>query len=345
MASVAGLSFLLHACTGERASVPPDVQHEPPSVHLTSEALLEDDLLGTPTDLLVVGDELVVLDASGEPWIHVLSRSNGARRRTLGRRGSGPHEFLEPLNLDAVVDRREVWVYDVRQQRFSGIDLRVPLITPSGGSVHLRSDQAPLSAVWMQDGSILSAGLFTRGRLARFGQDGRVRAMVGRVPAGKGPAAVVQHAFSGTLVARPDRVRFALLVRHADRVELFGSDGRPLRTVTGPSGFSPDYAVRWRAGSRVMASGTDLRFAYIAASATHRSIYGLYSGRSRSELPGGAHYGTFVHEYDWEGKLQRVFKLDAYAIGIAVDPEASTLYVSRLYPTPAILRYPLPPRG
>jgi hypothetical protein len=38
-----------------------------------------------------------------------------------------------------------------------------------------------------------------------------------------------------------------------------------------------------------------------------------------------------------------VFKLDAYAIGIAVDPEGSTLYASRLYPTPAILRYRLPP--
>lgn len=94
-----------------------------------------------------------------------------------------------------------------------------------------------------------------------------------------------------------------------------------------------------------MASGNELRFGYVAASATQGFVYGLYSGRSREELPGGAHYGTFVHEYDWEGKLRRVFKLDAYAIGIAVDPEESTLYVSRLYPTPAILRYQLPPRG
>jgi hypothetical protein len=71
--------------------------------------------------------------------------------------------------------------------------------------------------------------------------------------------------------------------------------------------------------------------------------WGLYSGRARGELPGYAFYGTFVHEYDWDGRLRRVFKLDAYAIGIAVDPEGSTLYVSRLYPTPAILRYRLPP--
>src|SRR6202008_3108331 len=158
-----------------------------------------------------------------------------------------------------------------------------------------------------------------------------------------GPPAVVQHAYTGTLMARPDRGRFALLTRHADRVELFRDDGSPLRTVTGPAGFLPVYAVRWRAGSRVMASGSDLRFGYIAGSATQRALYGLYSGRSRAELPGGANYGTFVHEYDWEGKLRRVFKLDAYAIGIAVDPEGRTLYASRLYPTPAILRYELPP--
>jgi hypothetical protein len=89
--------------------------------------------------------------------------------------------------------------------------------------------------------------------------------------------------------------------------------------------------------------GEDLRFGYVDATATNTSLYGLYSGRARGELPGYAFYGTFVHEYDWEGRLRRVFKLDAYAIGIAVDPEGSTLYASRLYPTPAILRYRLPP--
>jgi hypothetical protein len=92
-----------------------------------------------------------------------------------------------------------------------------------------------------------------------------------------------------------------------------------------------------------MASGEDLRFGYVDATGTSSRLYGLYSGRARGEIPGDAFYGTFVHEYDWEGRLRRVFKLDAYAIGIAVDPEGRTLYVSRLYPTPAILRYRLPP--
>jgi hypothetical protein len=162
------------------------------------------------------------------------------------------------------------------------------------------------------------------------------------LPRAKGPPAVVQHAYTGTLVARPDRQRFALLTRHADRIELFAANGDPLRTITGPAGFLPIYQVASRAGYPVMASGEDLRFGYVDASATNRALYGLYSGRARGELPGYAFYGTFVHEYDWEGKLRRVFKLDAYAIGIAVDPEGKTLYVSRLYPTPAILRYRLP---
>jgi TolB-like 6-blade propeller-like len=248
------------------------------------------------------------------------------------------------LSIDVLSGRSEVWIYDGRLQRLVKIDLRNKTALVGGEAVNLRSNHALLSAVWMRDGSILSSGLFPRGRLARFNQDGRLSEMLGRVPTGaKGPAAVIQHAYSGTLVARPDRKRFALLNRHADRMEIFGGDGHPLRTVTGPAGFLPVYAVRWRAGLQVMASGRDLRFGYIAASATQRAVYGLYSGRSRAELPGGANYGTFVHEYDWEGRLRRVFKLDAYAIGIAVDPEGSTLYASRLYPTPAILRYRLPP--
>jgi hypothetical protein len=126
-------------------------------------------------------------------------------------------------------------------------------------------------------------------------------------------------------------------------VELFGRDGSPVRTVTGPVGFLPVYQTASRAGYPEMQTGNDLRFGYVDATASNGAIYGLFSGRARGELPGYAFYGTFVHEYDWDGKLRRIFKLDAYAIGIAVDPAGKTLYAARLYPTPAILRYTLPP--
>jgi hypothetical protein len=341
------VSALAMAACGkeEDASASVHPQQAPQAVRITSEILLEDDRLGSPGSMAVVGDYLVVLDGHINPAVHVLRRADGVRVRAFGRNGSGPREFRGPRGIDPVAGNPSFWVFDGRLQRLVHVDLQRNTTAVGDRSVTLRSDQLPMAAVWAADGSILSAGLFARGRLARFDRSGRMTGTVGRIPVDKGPVAVVQHAYTGTLVARPDRGRFALLTRHADRVELFGNDGRPLLTVTGPAGFLPVYQAQSRAGYPVMASGDDLRFGYVDASATNSALYGLYSGRRRGEIPGYAHYGTFVHEYDWEGRLQRVFKLDAYAIGIAVDPEGTTLYASRLYPTPAILRYRLPPAG
>ena len=326
------------------AAAPPPPQQAPPPIRLSGEVLLEDDLLGSPRAMAVLGAYLVVLDEHTGPAVHVLRRTDGVRVRAFGREGSGPREFRNPRGIDPVAGSPEFWVYDGQLQRLVHVDLRQDTTAVGDRSISLRSDQLPLDAVWAGDGTILSAGLFSGGRLGRFDRTGRLVETLGRVPPGaKGPPAVVQHAYTGTLVARPDRQRFALLTRHADRAEIFDAHGRPVRAVTGPAGFLPVYQVQSRAGYPTMASGEDLRFGYVDATATSTSVYGLYSGRARGEIPGYAFYGTFVHEYDWEGKLRRVFKLDAYAIGIAVDPEGSTLYVSRLYPTPAILRYTLPP--
>jgi hypothetical protein len=344
---LAVVPLLTAACAGEPSSASPLVIQPLPTIErLHGEVIQKDEILGTPTDIAVVGEYLVVLDASNSPAVHVFRLGDGARYRSFGEKGSGPLEFRDPRSLDPVAGRAEFWIFDGRLQRLTHVDLGGGTITVGDRSVLLRSDQAPFTAVWTGDGSILSSGLFSAGRLARFDGTGRRTGTLGRVPRhARGMTTVVQHAYMGTLIARPDRRRFALLARHADRVEFFGRDGHPLETVAGPSGFLPVYKVRYRAGMPSMVGGEDLRFGYIAASATSRALYGLYSGRTRAELPGGAHYGTFVHEYDWDGKLRRVFKLDAYAIGIAVDPEGKTLYVSRLYPTPAILRYSLPPPG
>lgn len=69
----------------------------------------------------------------------------------------------------------------------------------------------------------------------------------------------------------------------------------------------------------------------------------LYSGRTRGEFPGRANYGTFVHEFTWEGALRAIHKLDADVITIAWSEPDRKLYAVRHDPLPAILVYSLPP--
>lgn len=336
------VGLALAACDGRDAvegDVPPVAE-----ARLTSEVLLEDDRLGQPQAISVVGDRLVVVDGHNDPAVHLIARSDGRRLQELGRRGAGPGEFTGARTIDP--DPREpaaFWVFDGQLGRLTRYSPGPGETAAMDRSLLLRSDQLPMHPLWSGDTLLLVAGMFSGGRLARFDSLGRMRGAVGRIPGAEGaPPHVAQHAYTGTLVARPDRSRFALLTRHADRLELFGPEGEPLRTVTGPAGFEPIYSVRTTGGVPTMTSGDDLRFGYVSAAATQDAIYGLYSGRARGELPGYAFYGTWVHEYDWEGRLRRVFKLDAYVLGIAADPDGGTLYATRLYPSPAVLRIPLP---
>lgn len=312
-------------------------------VRLASEVLLQDERLGQPQALAVVGEHLVVLDAFKDPAVHVLRRADGTRLGALGRDGSGPREFRHPRAVEA--DFRQpgrFWVFDSQLGRLTRIDLDGDSAVV-GGAMLLRSDQLPSSPVWAGDTLILAAGLFSGGRLGRFDGAGRFTGTVGTIPGGGDvPRPVAQHAYTGTMVARPDRSRFALLTRHADRIEIFGAGGEPLSVGRGPQGFEPVYSFRTIGGSPSMTTGDDLRFGYISAAATNDAIYALYSGRARGELRGYADYGTWLHVFDWDGELVRILKLDAYLLGIAVDPEGTTLYGTRLYPEPAVLRIPLP---
>jgi hypothetical protein len=199
-----------------------------------------------------------------------------------------------------------------------------------------------MAPVWVDRERLISVGLFSKGRLGEFDAGGRFLRTVGELPENprRVPPPVLQHAYTGTLVARPDRSRFALLTRHADRIELYGPDGSTVRIVEGADRFQPVYTVAWFDGIPSMASGDDMPFVYIDAATTDRHIFALYSGRTRGE--GAAHFGAFIRVFDWDGTLRRVFKLDQWTLAIAVSPDGRTLYGVRHDPAPAVVRWRLP---
>jgi hypothetical protein len=155
---------------------------------------------------------------------------------------------------------------------------------------------------------------------------------------------VLQHAYHIKLAATPSRTLFAVATRHADQVEIYRADGTRLTLANPPFGFFPEIVVQERGGTPALATGPDLRFGYIDAAATETRLYVLFSGRTRRGFPGTAHYGKYVHVYDWAGSLSEVFQLDAAALAIATNPDTQDLYAIRHHPTPAVIRYCLGPQ-
>lgn len=312
---------------------------------LPATVLFDGDHLGRPQSIGVLGEWLLVSDVPRPHALHVIRRSDGRFLKSWGREGGGPGEFrtlwsIQPAGIGSA------WLFDPTQSRLTLLDVPALLAgegNPVRRSVSLRAELSPTTAVWMSDTLLVSSGMFTRGRLATFDTAGQLKATAGPLPqAGEGvPPAVAQHAYTGTLVRHPSRPLVAIGTRHADRVEIYGLDGKLVQVGRGPRNFEPAFEVRVRGGAPVMASGEDMRFGYVDVAAAGEHLYALYSGRSRGERPGQAHYGGEVHVFDWSGGLLRILPLDHLALALAVSPDERTLYSVRHNPTPAVLQHAL----
>jgi len=345
--AVAGLC-LAAGCEGREAATEDAARRQSPSVADTLRAtvLFDGEALGRPQSVGVVGDWLLVSDVPRPHALHVIRRSDGRHLKSWGREGGGPGEFRNLWSIQPD-GRGRAWLYDPGQTRLTLLDLPTLLADrgdPVRRSVNLRADLMPMTAVWVSDTLLMSSGMFARGRLALFDAAGRLKATAGPLPPAREgvPPAVAQHAYSGTLVRHPSRPLVAIGTRHADRVEIYHADGRPVRVARGPRGFEPVYEVQVRGGVPVMASGGEMRFGYVDLAAAGEHLYGLYSGHSREERPGRASFGGEVHVFDWNGVLVHVLPLDHLALALAVSDDERTLYTVRHDPTPAVLQHALP---
>jgi hypothetical protein len=310
---------------------------------LVPEVFFTSDSLGSPRALTVAGGLLVVGDGLGRFPLWIVSRESPRRHLPFGRRGSGPAEIRSPWSLATEPSGDAVWVYDMGMRRMSRVDVSTD--RPAVTRTFLVNVPQPVTGPqFLSDSTFASPGFLAAGRVAEFDTRGNPVRSFGPVPPGDPdiPAHVRQHAYQSTLRVKPDRSRVVLATRHADQLEIYGAGGELVRTVKGPSGFTPAYESRRRGVQEQMVSSPDLRFGYISLAVTDRWIIALYSGHSRRERPGWAHYGDVLHVFDWDGTLRRVLPLSFPSLAIAVDPGGRTLYAARENPVPAVLRYPLP---
>lgn len=313
---------------------------------LAGTVLFDGEALGRPQAIGVTGDWLLVSDVPRPHALHVIRRSDGRHLASWGREGGGPGEFRNLWGIQPAGEAA-AWLYDPSLSRLTLLDVAA-LVAGTGQpvrrSVNLQADLSPMTALWISDTLLVSSGMFTRGRLAMFDGAGRLTRTAGPLPPAREgvPAAVAQHAYSGTLARHPARPLVAIGTRHADRLEIYHADGRLVRVARGPRNFEPVYEVRVHGGVPSMASGDNMRFGYVDLAAAGTRLYALYSGHSRAERPGKAFFGTEVHVFDWSGTLQRILPLDHLALALSVSPDERTLYTLRHEPTPAVLQHALP---
>jgi hypothetical protein len=323
-------------------------QNVPPV--LQGEVIATGDYLDHPGQMVVSDDRLVVLDRSA-PMVHVFSLPAGTHLGSFGQNGEGPGEYRSAWHVEGdAKNPRAVWIYDISLLRMTRLEFSQAPLPEVREVVNLNAGSGVfLHPVWLSDTTLVVSGItptHADGRLLLTDRAGGVIRMLGKPPQHPGSAAipttVLQHAYEGPLAVRPDRARFALATRQADRLEIYRSDGNQLAEVVGTTGFLPEFEVKARAGGVSMATGDNLRVGYVDLAATRNHIYALFSGVLRRDAGSSTFFGREVHVFDWSGAKVARLQLDEPAFTIAVTPDGTRMYAVRHEPAPAIVRYSLP---
>ncbi|HST58428.1 MAG TPA: BF3164 family lipoprotein [Longimicrobium sp.] len=308
--------------------------------------------LALPTGLALTPDGLaVVIDARAPEAVRVFDAA-GALVARLGREGSGPGEFVSAVSVFGRPGHPgELWVFDTRLERvvpLRGETLRgAPGAAEAfGAAVKLQPGLIVEAPRWLDDSTLVALSpmlVAGEGRFVRFGADGVRRATMGDPPptgtGGWGSAFVRQQAWGGDMAVHPSRSLFVLASRYAGRLEAYDRNGVPRVRFQVPQPFEPDFAPA--EDGLNMERGKDFRFGYLDVAATAQHVYALYSGRLQRDRSVPADVADQVHVFDWEGRLQRVVRLDTPVAHLAVDSAGGTLYGTRIDPHPQVVEFSL----
>lgn len=309
--------------------------------------------LALPTALALTPDGLVVaVDARAPEAVRVFDPA-GTLVARLGREGSGPGEFVSAVSVFGRPGHPgELWVFDTRLERV--VQLRAETLRGRPTAVEAFASEVKLqpglvveAPRWLDDSTLvalnpmLAAG---EGRFIRFGANGVRRGTMGEPPPESreswGSAFVRQQAWGGEMAVHPSRPLFVLASRYAGRLEAFDRDGAVRVRFRVPQAFDPDFAPAQDGIN--MERGRDFRFGYLDVAATERYVYALFSGRLQRDRSVPPDEADQVHVFDWQGRLERVIRLDTPIGHLAVDPAGATLYGTRLDPHPQVVAFSLP---
>jgi len=327
----------------EKAALEDSAYNGYPITLVTGQLLNDDSSLAGASGIAIIGDVPVVLESRKSPII-VFDGTLTRATATIGTYGWDQGQFRSAWALSVVPESpSHAWVFDVDLHRFTRLpDLADGKSLRSARIVPLVSDAAILDAIPVTDSEFVALGTFNAGRIAFFDGSGRMVREAGKPPAGDDTIAMAvrQQAHQGVLRMNPAGTTLAIASRYGTEVDIYSAAGEFVTRAASPLSIAPRFVAKMRGGYPTMATTDETRVGYIDLAVTRRHIYALLSGRLEGSFGGRASFGTYVHRFDWQGRLEKVYRLlGAEVVSIAVDSGDHYLLALRAWPTPGIFRF------
>jgi len=367
--TLAGVAVLLAACNVDPTVGPPEkvngrkapeivLDHKGlgvPVDTLPSMVVSASDSFGVLTSIAITGDHLVVGEAYDAPFLHILDRTSGALLTSTGRQGNGPGEFTfgPQFVTGAVTERTDLWLAPQLQRH--AVVVNIPAIVEKRADWlrrTLRIEDAGFrpNGIRLSDNEWLVRSYTPEGDapLLLFDSLGNRQGTMGTVSITDDRIRDTERwsAYMFNICGSPDGQRVALPFSYTGRLEIRSLASKAVVEASVPYRFRPHLPLVGKILMMFKSGTAGTRYAYADCVATDSLIYASFRGHVRGKVrnaPPPAN--TFLHVFDWSGKLLRVHYLDHVSYGLDLDRGNGVLYSVSSYPDsvgPTVRRTVLP---
>ena len=334
LCSLALLGAMLGCTAGKPAGEAPDEVLAVPIDTLTSQEVATSPFFGSLTAVAVVDDRILLVDGSGEPFLHVVDPATGTVLRSMGRHGQGPGEFgVAPMVVGQWTGARgRVALFDPMIGRLT--EVSIGEAAASAGESQPRSlPELPVLQVRLNDGGGYATTRWDAAKglqVTQYDSLGTRTASLDSlaIDDGRLPLRELSGAYSHTLCVRPEFRDVALVYRYAARIDLVLADRPQAVRAALPFTFLPHLTPNPLTSQLAFKSGeAGTRRAYLGCVGSVTRLYALFDGgfnhlRDQNTVP----TNSIVHLFDWNGKMLGAIQLDHPARAIAIDTAGRVLY-------------------
>lgn len=286
---------------------------------------------------------LYAVDAATDPAVHVIDVTDARPMEELGHRGEGPGEFSSaPIPVQSGDSLPGLWFTEIsgRLTQLPPAASDIPEGESPSDAVLLKPSGNPFSVARLGSGFVATRTDSTGGNLSQvlssYDSTGQWLSDLNRLPQLPGsPASDDASSPLASLSVGPWNQNvlcvnregvIAVVYRYHGRIRLL-QPGRgetwdaetplPFRALTTRLPGTPQPLF--------IAGAPGVRTAYVGCAATGTTLLALFDGSLRGKDESAA-APSWLHAFDWAGKLTRVVRLDHHARAMTVSPDGAFLY-------------------
>lgn len=334
--------FGLNSCTsnGIKDAESFDWSSIPEPVYLKGDSISFDEILLTPTRIVVIDSFLLTKNRNVERFFHIYNLNT---KKKVGERipfGIGPKEMLDPVWLFMPDGNLAVFDRNKRQMDIYPKNLLLTCDTVSPLK-HISFNNQLMNPAILPGVGILSSNLQTENpKFIAVDFEGNKISEFGEYPNDYKEKTLYEKSvtFMGDMAVKPDGSRWVMTHKPTDMLEIYDNNLNLLKRLQGPDQNVPDLKEE---NGRIQRKGRASKEAYFFPFATNECFYVLYDGREYDTESPTRYLRDKLLVFDWDGNPIKYYKLSEPILHFCLDEKQQIIYGVSDYPEFHIVAFPL----